>query len=218
MKKILELRLIIGVVIAVSKLTYCISSTPRTKEDFLPNHDYFLPYMFRLRRNYTRSLTRETPLCVSNFETECKTKPHSFTHFNKIVYSVLCQNITKTKDKYCSNCQHQKGTVCPKLCNIIFAYLQQVNLNDTEDSFVFKETVLEDVPFCCSVTIPFLETFGHGNGSIILSVFDSMPKWCQTGFYVVLFLDIILSFMIAVVNGGMILIGAKYSFTRFSGG
>ena len=217
-----------GVFLSLSKAAYCVlnKSCAEAQKVFTPNQDYFLPYMVQLKHNYSMDLLNASS-CSSNYVEECKLQPHSFSYFNKMVYSVLCAEIKKPSDNYCSKfvgnfdrCINGKQD-CPLLCTVIFMYLHfqdPFDVNDTFNSFLYKEVIIEDVPFCYSITCPSLESKLLGNKSILLSAYDAMPRSCQIGFFIILFLDIILSFLIAVANGAVILVGTKYTFIRFSGG
>jgi len=219
---------LVGIFLSISRATYCVlnKSCAETKRVFLPNQDYFLPFMVQLQHNYSLNVLNVSS-CSSNFVQECKVQRHSYSYFNKMVYSILCANIKKSNDNYCSKfigdsdlCIYGKRN-CPILCTVIFMYLHYkdpFDTNDTLNPFLYKEVILEDVPFCYSITCPSLESKVPGNKSVVLSAYDAMPRSCQIGFFVILAIDIILSFLIAVANGAVILVGTKYNFVRFSGG
>ena len=229
MKKSTNLWIWIFFLSLLQRSVYCVmnKSCFETTKDFVPSQDYFLPYMTQLKHNYSSKMLNTTTTCYNDFANACKTQPHSYSYFNKMVYSILCADISTPGDKSCSKYIKSSAACirgyldCPILCVVIFMYLQYHNPLDenyTASPYIYKEVILEDVPFCNSITCPSLESKTPKNKSLLLSAYEGMPQSCQIGFWIILIVDVILSFLIAVTNGIVILVGTKYTLVRFSGG
>ena len=179
--------------------------------------DFFLPYMLQLREDHVTSRNQ------AKFLNECSSEPFAFSYFNKLVYSYACRDYT-TNERSCiaqllKNCRLDTSSVAQEiLCCIILSYAANKRTSyrySNHSIFKYKEVILEDVPFCYSITRPSIKS---KNLTADPSPLESMTQACRIGFYIILIADVLLCILITVTNGIMILVGIKHSFFNTPGG
>lgn len=210
------------------------NSSVSDKIIYQPEKNYFLPYMLLLKENFYSETYSSLSTCERQFLQECAKKTNEIFFFNQIVYQVVCKNISNdllncnynlydSKSQSVFSCN---STACKMLKNFVYTYIKaeknlhfpgRVKQNSSDSILVYNEVVMEDVPFCFSISCPSLVD-NYRNVSLRLSALDSMPPWCRCGFYFVFAFDILLSFVVAISNGTIIYIGLKDSFVQFPWG
>ena len=206
-------------------------SLPFKTMSYKPEKNFFLPYVLLLKENYNAEPYNSSSICERQFLQECQKKIYSLFYFNEIVYSIACENMTIDL-RFCNYTTYNSivddatltghRSFFRKLYSLLERETRQelqklVQGNLTTHHLEYKEVIMEDVPFCFSISCPSFVN-RKKNISLTLSALKSMPLWCRCGFYMALIFDIALSFVIACSNGTVIIIGIRNSFVQFPWG